>query len=196
MKYLWFLILIPFVIATSDYANNKIRVDSNGTLFVDTIVTEFMYAKTKAHGFYAFEDSSVVIDCVQNVWVNITNATGNLFTEIQTNEGFIISGDTITYNNFGRGGLFPHVKIEYEADGSGGNNKIFSFRIYNIDNDAGVVKKVTTKAGVNDQVAISGLAYDRHASINDRYVFQVMNKTDNTNFTINDGAIYLEVSHY
>lgn len=171
-------------------------ITGNGDLATDTIEAEFAFIKTKAHGFYAFEDSTVVIDCTQDVWVQITNPAGNIFTEIQTNEGFIISGDTIYFNRYSRTGLHPHVEIRYEIDGTGGNNVSFSFRMKNVTQNFGVVKKSTTKAGANDQLSIQGTAYDRQAAFGDAYIFEIRNNTNSTDFTVTDGGIKLEVSHY
>lgn len=194
---IYLIIFISLILISGKVTyNSKVVIDENGTLFADTIITEFTYNKTVAHGFYAFEDSAVVIDCILNTWVQITNEWGNLFTEIQTNEGFIMSGDTIYFNNYERAGLFPHVEIRYEIDGSGGNNVSFSFRMKNVTQDFGVVKKSTTKAGQNDQLAISGTAYDRHANFGDAYIFEIRNNTNSTDFTVTDGGIKLKVDHY
>ena len=197
MKHLTTFILISVILISGTVTyNSKVDIDSNGTLYADTIISEFVYAKTLAHGFYAFEDSAVVIDCVQDTWVQITNATNNLFTEIQTNEGFIISRDTIYFNNYERAGLFPHVEIRYEVDGTGNNNVSFSFRIKNVTNDAGVVKKSTTKAGANDQLSIQGTAYDKLAGFGDAYIFEIRNNSNSSDFTATDGGLKLRVEHY
>ena len=183
-------------IGTAKY-NTNVSIDGNGTLTADTIVTEFIYNLAKSHGFYAFEDSAVVIDCTQNVWVQVTNATNNLFTAIQTDEGFTISGDTITFNQYTRPGLTPHVIIHWGVDGHGGNGEDYEVRMKNVDNDAGVVRKAEgTTTGANNRIEIGTTSYDRHAAFNDRYIMQILNRTDNDDFTIENGSIYLEVSHY
>ena len=198
MKNILLIIALAIVLisATIGINNSILKVSENGA-YVDTLQTEFSFIKTKAHGFYAFEDSTVVIDCTQNVWVQITNATGNLFTAIQTNEGFSISGDTIIFNEYYRTGFLPHILFHWGADGFGGNNEDYEIRIYNIDNDEGVVRKAEgTTTGANNRIEIGTTSYDRHASFGDRYILQIMNKTNSNDFTVENGSIYLEVSHY
>jgi hypothetical protein len=184
------LFLVPVILQAQ-------KVTMNATFEPDTIITEFSYCKTKAHGFYAFEDSAVVIDCVQDNWVQVTNATKNLFTEIQTNEGFTISGDTIIFNEYNLVGGFPHVIFHWGVDGHGGNNEDYELRIYNVSNTEGVVRKAEGSAtGANNRIEIGTTSYDRHAAFGDRWVLQIMNKTNSNDFTIENGSIYLEVSHY
>jgi len=196
MRTLIVILLSVVLLSSSVVYNSVFRVDKVLGAFVDTLQTEFQFNKNKAHGFFAFEDSAVVIDCTKDTWVPITNATGNLFQEIQTNQGFIRSGDTFTYNQFFRPDFHPHIEIDYKADGTAGNNKIFSLRIFNITQNYGVVAKTTTKAGINDQIVLIGFAYDREAQFGDKYVMQIMNKSDNTNFTVVDASIKFNISHY
>jgi hypothetical protein len=173
------------------------QFDGEGVFHADTIVAKYVFNLTKSHGFYAFEDSAEVINCTQNVWVQVTNTTGTLFTEIQTNEGFIISGDTIYYNKYTRPSVTLHILFHWGIDGFAGNNEDYEVRIYNVDNDEGVVRKAEgTTTGANNRIEIGTSSYDRHASFGDRYILQIMNKTNSNDFTIENGSIYLEVSHY
>jgi hypothetical protein len=174
--------------------NRVVEVDN---MKADTIYTEYAYIKNKAHGFYAFEDSAVVVDAVQDTWVHVANSTGNLFTAIQTDAGFIISGDTIYFNAQAVDGLFPHVVFHWGIDCFGGNNEDYEIRMYNIDNDEGIVRKAEgTTTGANNRIEIGTTSYDRHATFGDRYIMQVLNTTNSNDITLENGSIYLEVSHY
>lgn len=177
--------------------NGKFSINNEGSAITDTITVEYAYIKTKAHGFYAFEDSAVVVDAVKDTWVHVTNASGNLFTEIQTNAGFRISGDTIYFNATPKAGFFPHVIFHWGIDCHGGNNEDYEVRMYNIDNDEGIVRKAEgTTTGANNRIEIGTASYDRHATFGDRYIMQVLNRTNNNDITLENGSIYLEISHY
>jgi hypothetical protein len=172
------------------------QFDGKGVFHSDTIVAKYVFNLTKSHAFYAFEDSAVVIDCTQNVWVQVTNTTGTLFTEIQTNEGFIISGDTIYYNKYTRPSVFPHILFHWGIDGYAGNNEDYEVRIYNIDNTEGIVRKAEgTTTGANNRIEIGTTSYDRHAAFGDRYIMEILNRTDNDDFTIENGWMTLVRKH-
>lgn len=184
-----------------DFANDTVKI--NGTLDVtknfsaDTITALEIYNKTKDHGFFAFEDSAVVIDCTQNTWVQVTNATNNIFDGIQEGQGFDISGDTITFNSSAKADLHPHIIIHWGIDGFAGNGEDYEVRIYNIDNTAGIARKAEgTTTGSNNRVEIGSTSYDINSTYGDRYILQIMNKTNSNDFTIENGSIYIEVSHY
>lgn len=162
----------------------------------DSLTAEVAYIKTKAHGFFAFEDSSVVIDCPADTWVQVTNSTNDLFTAVQDGEGFDISGDTITFNQTDNG-LNPHIILHWGVDGHAAAGEDYEVRMYNIDNADGVVRKAEGSTdGANNRISIGTTSYDASADYGDRYILQINNKTDSDDFTIENGSVYLEVSHY
>jgi hypothetical protein len=188
-------------LTTLEITSDTVRI--NGTLDVtlnltaDTITALEIYNKTKDHGFFAFEDSAVVINCTQDTWVQVTNATNTLFDGVQEGQGFDISGDTITFNADARSDLTPHIIFHWGIDGHAGNGEDYEVRIYNIDNTAGVVRKAEgTTSGANNRISIGTTSYDINSAYGDRYIMQIMNKTNSGDFTIENGSIYLEVSHY
>lgn len=153
----------------------------------------------KDHGFYAFEDSAVVIDCTQDTWVQVTNATNDLFTAIQTNEGFTISGDTITFvSTDSIDGSNIHIIFHWGIDGHAGNGEDYEVRIYDVTNSAGIVRKAEgTTTGANNRIEIGSTSYARNnIKTGNKFILQINNKTDNDDFTIENGSIYMEVSHY
>ena len=168
-----------------------------GHLTCDTLTTEFAYIKTKAHGFYGFEDSTVTPDLTQDVWEHITNATNDLFTAVQDGEGFVIVNDTFHFNAPTKAGLHPHIKFDYGVDGYGGNNEDYEVRLFNVTDSRGVIRKSGgSTTGVNNRISIGTTAYDNGSSFGDRYVLQIRNRTNNNDFTFENGSIYMEVSHY
>ena len=155
------------------------------------------FIKNKAHGFYAFEDSAVVIDCTQDAWVQITNSTNNLFTAVQDNAGFTISGDTIYFSQPALAGMIPHIVFHYGIDGYAGNNEDYEVRIFNVSNNAGVMRKSEgSTTGAANRIEIGTTAYDNTAAFGDAYILQIVNRTNSNDFTIENGSVYLEVSHY
>ena len=169
-------------------------IKTGTTAYVKGVISD-----RKDHGFYAFEDSSVVIDCTKDTWVQITNAANDLFTAIQTNEGFIISGDTITFNSTDSiASSNIHILFHWGIDGHGGNNEDFEVRIYDITNDAGIVRKAEgSGTGANNRIEIGTTSYARtNIKSGNKFILQIMNKTNNNDFTVENGSIYMEVSHY
>jgi hypothetical protein len=172
-------------------------VTFNRNVVSDTITTEYIYIKNKAHGHYAFQDSAILLDLTQNVWQQITNATGTLFTAVQDGEGFTISGDSIYFDDHPVSGLHPHIYVNWAIGGTPtANNKIFEFRIRNVTDDRGIIPRGKIKAGANDFIDISRPSYDVQADFGDVYIMEMRNVTDNTDFTVDNAVIYLEVSHY
>jgi hypothetical protein len=163
-------------------------VDVRGWLMVDR----------KDHGFYAFEDSSVVIDCSTDTWVQVTNGTKTLFSAVQTDAGFTIQNDTITFNPHDTiSGTSPHIIFHWGVDGHGANGEDFEVRIYNVTSATGIVRKAEgSTSGANNRIEIGTTSYDNAANVGDKYVLQIKNVGSNNDFTIENGSIYMEVSHY
>jgi len=180
-----------------EFDNDYLKFNADSTTFTGTIKADIVRSKTKSHGFFAFEDSAVVIDCTKDTWVHITNTTNTLFLGVQEGQGFDISGDTITFNEAAQGDLIPHVIIHWGIDGYAAVNEDYEVRIFNIDNASGVVRKAEgTTTGSTNRITIGTTSYDVNSSFGDRYILQIMNKTNSNDFTIENGSIYIEVSHY
>lgn len=193
MKYLIILLL-----SVSFAYGQDLNVNKGGNVtFIDTLLTEFAYIKTKAHAFYGFEDSTVTPDLTQNTWQHITNATNNLFTAVQDGAGIVIVNDTFYFNQPSKAGLHPHILFHFGVDGYSGINEDYEVRGFNVTDNRGVVRKAEgTGDGANNRISIGTTAYDSGASYGDKYVLQIINKTNNNDFTFENGSIYMEVSHY
>jgi hypothetical protein len=173
------------------------QVDGKGTFYADTVRSEFSYTLTKHHGFYAFEDSAAAPDLTQNTWAHITNASNTLFTAVQDGQGFVIVNDTFHFNVPSQAGLHPHIIFHYGVDGHGGNNEDYEVRVYNVTGGRGVVRKAEgSTSGANNRIEIGTTAYDSGSNFGDRYVLQIVNRTNNNDFTFENGSIFMEVSHY
>jgi hypothetical protein len=176
--------------------NGNTTINGNWT-FTDTIMADEGFIKNKAHGFYAFEDSAIVISMTQNNWAQVTNASGDLFTAVQDNAGFTISGDTIYFNQPSMAGTTPHIVFHYGVDGYGSLNNDFECRVFNVSNNAGVMRKSEKSGeGANNRISIGTTAYDNQTTYGDAYIIQVRNTTNNDDLTVENGSIFLEVTHY
>jgi hypothetical protein len=176
--------------------NGNTTVNGNWT-FTDTIMAAEGFIKNKAHGFYAFEDSAIVVSMTQNDWAQVTNASHNLFTAVQDGAGFVISGDTIYFTQAAMAGTTPHIVFHYGVDGYGSVNNDFECRIFNVSNNAGVMRKSEKSGeGANNRISIGTTAYDPQTTYGDAYIIQVRNTTNNDDLTVENGSIFLEVTHY
>lgn len=182
--------------ALTIYKNGNATINGNWN-FTDTIMAAEGFIKNKAHGFYAFEDSAIVINMTDDTWAQVTNSTNTLFTAVQDGAGFTISGDTIYFTQASMAGTTPHIVFHYGIDGYGSINNDFECRIFNVSNNAGVMRKAEKSGeGASNRISLGTTAYDNQAAFGDAYIIQVRNTTNNDDLTVENGSIYLEVSHY
>lgn len=170
-----------------------LKTDSSATI-IDKILVN-----NKSHGFYAFEDSAVTIAIdAQNTWYHVTNATGTLYSKIQDGAGFTMVNDTIQFTATDSiPGSSPHLLFHFGLDGEGTNAKTYQIRIYNVTQGIGLVRKATATAlGAGTEIGMQSVAYTTVSNINDKFILQVRNITDDADFVVWDGSVYVEVSHY
>ena len=152
---------------------------------------------SKIHGYFACVDQSEEISIsVASTWYQITNATNDLFTDVQTNAGIINTSDTFVVNATAVTGSYIHMKIDFKISGHGAVNVDWDVEVYNQTQAYSVPTKVQlTTTGANNRETGSAVAYDKTAAFGDVYILRIQNTTNTTNFTVTNAAIWLEASH-
>ena len=117
------------------------------------------------HLFHYFGDSTVTFNYTTS-WQHLTNEGDSLFIQDE-NDGFTVSGDTITVTNAGHYDI--RAKIVLSAD----NGETVSFRAYNITAPAGIpVAGATTGRGDNNYGSLTIDAYGSVSS-GDKIILQL-----------------------
>jgi hypothetical protein len=179
---------------TWDKIKNFLFVDENELLLLNTRLTPIK----RVHGYFGFADGSqeIAVGTV-NTWTKITNATDDLFQNIQTNAGIVLDDDDFHFNIAEITGYYGHMKFDFKIVGHGGNNVDFDIEIYNITQSKSLPVKVQiTTGGANNRVTGTGIAYDMESNFGDKYKMRIQNTTNGTSFTVTNAAVWIELSHY
>ena len=157
------------------------------------LFTDHIEQQTPAHLFAAFEDSSVLIDIgADSTWYQVTNSIDSLFGYLDK-DYFTVNNDTIIYTGSGE----PHVLFQCRVTGSGANTKDFELRMFNVTDNAGVLSKDRkTTTGASNYVGFTFLGYDKNINYGDKYILQIRCITDASDFTVKDGMIFAQITHY
>jgi len=139
-------------------------------------------------------DSAVVIDiAAQDTWYQITNASDSIFRYIEHNDQFLVSGDTIIYNDPALS--TAHYDWVVQIGGTGATGILYRVRIYNVT-DATVIgeaKKEFPATGSDDMITVFG--YDMSADHGDEVIIQIANTEGTQDFTFTEGFIKSEYNH-
>lgn len=141
------------------------------------------------HGFGGFQDQSVTIATSDvNVWTWITNATNNLWVQVE-DSGVAMSGDLITIANTG------HYSGVLTMSISGTNAKDFRIRIYNTTQAVqhGYYVTVTTTGASNYQAIPLPLYIDAVAG--DVLRFEIACATDGSDPIVKSAVYHITYQH-
>ena len=141
------------------------------------------------HAFGGFQDSAVIVPITQNVYSQITNGNGDLFTGVEA-VGFSISGDTVTFEQDGDySGL---VSLTF----TGNNSNVFKFRVYNVTDAAQEGFSIAmTGDGGNDYVTVTKPLYFENITAGDEFIMQITNIDGSNDATLRFSTFYISYLH-
>jgi hypothetical protein len=183
---------------TTDGSENMIEhYNGNGDLVKWTDSMGRTHEIRHVHGYFACEDKSELITMgAVNTWQQITNATTDLFADIQTNAGITKINDTFKVTATAVTGTYMHMEIAYKLVGHGAVNVDWDVEIYNLTQSYSVpIKSQGTTTGANNRTAMNGIAYDMTANFGDVYIIRLQNTTNGTDFTVTNAAVWFKLSH-
>ena len=152
----------------------------------------------RVHAYFGVADASETIAIATvDTWVQVTNGTSNLFQNIQTDAGIILLNDTFVFNVTAITGLYAHMKFDFKITGHANINVDWDLEIYNVTQAKSIPVKVQfTTTGANNRVTATGVGYDMLSNFGDVYELRIKNTTNDTDFTLTNCAVWIELSHY
>jgi hypothetical protein len=153
---------------------------------------------SKVHGYFAAAGVSQSLTGATGEYKHVTNATTNLFAEIQSAAGIDKADDTFVFNP----ASYPassvgHISFDVHIYGTGGNNKNFEARIYNVTQAEEVV--ITFKFstdGTGNVGKASGRAYSKNAAVGNVFRLELRPTAGDDNFTVTDASVWIELNHW
>jgi len=165
------------------YVNMKGNLNTTGN-----ITAERVKVNNIAHAYGGIMPTIQTISLTQNVWANVTNSSGDLWSGLEIDNMAFADG-VLTIQE--AGDYIGIVTISV----SGGNGDDFEFRIYNLDQDSiSGYEIITSTDGVNNYKPVTLPVY-LEANANDRFVMQVMNPTDNDDVNIRSAVFEVHYLH-
>lgn len=156
------------------------------------------YLFKKVHGYFAGQGVSQVITGATGTYAHITNATNDLFSEIQSNAGIDLEDDTFVFNPSSYpDSAIAHMTFDFHIYGSGANNKNFEARIYNVTQAAEVpVTAFINSEGGSNYTHLNSRAYCMGCNVGDVYRLEIRPIGGNDNFTITNVSVWIELNHW
>lgn len=181
------IFVAPSIDPSDGFLINSIWASGNVTVEGQINATILLQNNTY-HAFGGIQSSSQVIPCTQNVWSNITNATGNLWSGSEIYE-INFTNDTLTMTH--AGDYVGTLSISL----SGSNGDDYFFRIWNINKQetAGFIIGATT-TGANNFLNVAMPVY-LEDDVGDSFVMQVMNNKNDNDPTIRNGIFEVHYLH-
>jgi len=179
-----FLPIIAFGQFDGQDTLHAVNIKSTGSLTTEIILPQELY-----HAVGGFQDSNVIITITQNVWSQITNATGNLFVGLDA-DGLTLSGDTMIVENAGH--YVANIFMNFE----GTANQEYDFRVWDVDDGAmeGFILGDTGR-GNNNYSKFAGAIYIIAETDNDRFVLQITNIDGSNSATLRNSNFFMYFVH-
>jgi len=153
---------------------------------------------SKVHGYFAAAGVSQAIVGATGTYKHVTNATTDLFSEIQSAAGIDKADDTFVFNPASYpASSVAHISFDVHIYGTGGNNKDFEARIYNVTKAEEVLITFKfTADGTGNIGKGSGRAYSKNAAVGDVFRLELRPTGGNDDFTVTDASVWIELNHW
>ena len=142
------------------------------------------------HCFHYFGDSTITYTfAASNTYYQLTNASNNLFDQGE-DDGFSISGDTLTFTFAGDYDLTAKLTIE------GGNGVAYTMVFRNITQAAMIpTGAACTGRGAGNFTSINISAYAEDVAAGDKFILMLRNLDNTTEATLKNGTIKARLVH-
>ena len=156
------------------------------------------YIFHKVHGYFAAQGVTEAIVGATGTYAHVSNATRDLFSNIQSNAGIDLVDDTFVFNpDDYPADSIAHMTFDFHIYGSGGANKNFEARMYNVTQAVEVpVTAFINSEGGGNYTHMNSRAYCMNCEVGDVYRLEIRPLDGNDTFTISNVSVWVELNHW